>query len=583
MARRAKMRVEIFSIGFGKPIYSWEKNGVKWQICFLPFGGYVKIAGMEKNENDERSNTDDGFYEKSPIDRIKVAVMGPAVNIVFAFLIFTGIWIMGGRTKSFSEFTKTIGWVDPDSKLANFNVRAGDTISNYNNKHFNGFKDLLYNGVMNDQSIDIEGNNIDYINGTKSLYKHNLEPYHMPGMVRGIQTIGVISPASFLIFDGFNLKSNDKLPAISSGIEKGDRILWANGEFIFSLSQLNYIVNQNYAFMTVDRDGEQIQVKTARVLIGDLRIGDDIKDELSDWKWMLGIKSGIEDLYFIPYEVNELGYVVNKIAFIDDDMTEKSNALYGNLQNGDKILSIYGEKIDGGLSLLDKLREKKVLLVTQKTKQDESILWQNQDDYFEKSVNWSALQQVVSSIGTINFTKDTEGFKILNPITPITVEKFNKIVEEPLLVGDKNLKKEFLFLGASIRDNQVIYNPNPFLIFKDVVCETYNTIASLISGNLSPKWLSGPVGIVKVMHDGWSTGIKEALYWIGLISLNLGLMNLLPIPVLDGGLIGFSLFELVTKKKISQKIMAKIVFPFIVLLITFFVYVTYQDIVRLFL
>ena len=48
IARRQGMRVEVFAIGFGKAIYTWEWDGVKWQICALPFGGYVKIAGMQK-------------------------------------------------------------------------------------------------------------------------------------------------------------------------------------------------------------------------------------------------------------------------------------------------------------------------------------------------------------------------------------------------------------------------------------------------------------------------------------------------------------------------------------------------------
>ena len=48
MARRVGMRVESFGIGFGRPIVTWLHNGVKWNICWLPFGGYVKIAGMEK-------------------------------------------------------------------------------------------------------------------------------------------------------------------------------------------------------------------------------------------------------------------------------------------------------------------------------------------------------------------------------------------------------------------------------------------------------------------------------------------------------------------------------------------------------
>jgi regulator of sigma E protease len=73
MARRQGMKVEAFSIGFGKPIYSWEKNGVKWMIGILPFGGYVKIAGMSREGNLEPYEIPDGFYGKRPWQRIKVA------------------------------------------------------------------------------------------------------------------------------------------------------------------------------------------------------------------------------------------------------------------------------------------------------------------------------------------------------------------------------------------------------------------------------------------------------------------------------------------------------------------------------
>src|ERR1700720_3096977 len=84
MARRLGMRVETFSIGFGKPIYSWMRDGVRWQIGWLLFGGYVKIAGMDTSDQRDLYAVEDGFFGKRPLDRIKVAFMGPFVNIVFA-------------------------------------------------------------------------------------------------------------------------------------------------------------------------------------------------------------------------------------------------------------------------------------------------------------------------------------------------------------------------------------------------------------------------------------------------------------------------------------------------------------------
>jgi regulator of sigma E protease len=99
---------------------------------------------------------------------------------------------------------------------------------------------------------------------------------------------------------------------------------------------------------------------------------------------------------------------------------------------------------------------------------------------------------------------------------------------------------------------------------------------------LNPKYMSGPVGIVHVVHQSWMVGVKEALFWMGIISLNLGIVNLLPIPVLDGGHIMFSLLEMVRKRPLRSKTMERLVLPFIGLLIAFFIYITYQDIARLF-
>ena len=133
-----------------------------------------------------------------------------------------------------------------------------------------------------------------------------------------------------------------------------------------------------------------------------------------------------------------------------------------------------------------------------------------------------------------------------------------------------------------MQDERVNYNPSPIIQFKAVFSEIWDTLSALLTGALNPKWISGPIGIVQVVHDNWMVGIKEALFWLGAISLNLGMLNLLPIPVLDGGTILISLVELITGKRLSIKTMEKLILPFAILLITFFIFLTYQDLSRLF-
>ncbi len=132
------------------------------------------------------------------------------------------------------------------------------------------------------------------------------------------------------------------------------------------------------------------------------------------------------------------------------------------------------------------------------------------------------------------------------------------------------------------QDRKVIYNPKPGALFTNVAHEIWGTLQALLSGSLSPKYITGPVGIVHVVHSQSMVSFKEALFWIGAISLNLGILNLLPIPILDGGTILLSFFEMVTKKRVKPKTLEKVVVFFAILLVTFFVFLTYNDIIRVF-
>jgi regulator of sigma E protease len=598
VAKHVGMRVEVFSIGFGKPIHTWMRNGVKWQVCYLLFGGYVKIAGMEKEKGIDPHQIKDGFYGKRPIDRIKVAIMGPLVNIVFAFLVFSMIWALGGREKRFQEFTNIIGWVEPGSQLLQNGVKPGDTITQYAGKKFNGFKDLIYGGIANSDSIDIQGNKVNYFTNQKEAYEYHLQSYPMPGYPKGVKTIGA-TPANFLVFSGFDSRLGQYSSAYNSGIREGDRVVWANGETVFSLLELNKIVNRGDAYLTIERKGSLLHVRVPRVSLNDLQINADQKDEFLDWKRALDITSVQEELFFIPYEVDVLGLVKGKFAYIDSDLPDETGsreyAIAGldiPLMTGDQILAVNGRPVSNGLEIFKELRTNKVLVVVDRVAGIEKVSWLDANKKFADSVNWKDLKDLTDGIGSSSNVREKGQLVLLNPIEPISIEQIQVMQQNSKegyvpqiassLKQDKKLSKRMI-LGLGISDKRVVYNPSPVKIFEDVILETVHTISSLVTGSISPKWLSGPVGIVSVMQQGLGIGYKEALYWMGLISLNLGLVNLLPIPVLDGGHITFSLWEMITRRRISSKVLEKIVLPFVVLMIAFFIYVTFQDIIKLFM
>ena len=611
VAIKTGMKVEAFGIGFGKPIFTWERKGVKWHICMLPFGGYVRIAGMQKEGALEPSEIPDGFFGKSPWKRIQVALAGPVVNIAFAFIVFVGLWMLGGMNQPYSEHTRRIGWIDPQSALYLQGVRPGDVIEKYDGRDFGGLKDLMIASVMQGKETRIEGYTIDYDSGDKTQFDYTLKKYSDPLQKKEkLQTIGVKAPAQYLIFDE---KSSPKgSPIIESGIQSGDRLLWADGEILFSYPQLTTIVNGSTAFLTVQRGDQIFQTKVPRVHIDDLKMSSYERAEIDDWQHETGIKGRLQDLSFVPYTLSPDCLVESRLNFIvkEDQIRSFEQcercALFNPLQEGDRILAVDGLSVKNSYDLLERLQKRHVLLIVERDPAiASSVDWQEADRQFDQ-LNLSDLHAVVGAIGTNQSIPSAGNLVLLSPIEPRSYADMAISSEEKSALAKQNeqqirqveeikdpqqkietleqleLQQRRLVLGANLHDRQVAYNPNPIQQFSEVMGDTWRTMASLFTGQLNAKYMSGPVGIVQVVQNSWSYGFKAVLFWMAVISLNLGVANLLPLPVLDGGHILFSCIEMVTKKPIPSKTMERLIIPFVGLLIALFIFITFHDISRLF-
>lgn len=610
MARRVKMTVEAFGIGFGKPIYTWKRNGVDWNLNILPFGGYVRIAGMEKKGHLEPYQIPDGFYGKKPWDRIKVALMGPLVNIVFALFAFTIIWSSGGREKPFSEYTHLVGWVDPKSDLYKKGLRPGDEISQLHGHRFEGFTDLVYASILNESKEDLNVLKVNYEKKTKIPLALSIDPtQELKGVQRDTKTVGMISPAVYLIFEpeknttGFSRQS----PMENSGIEPKDRIVSADGQLVFSSKQLNDIINQPVTLVTVKRGDQTFVTRMPRLKVSDLRLTSEERAELDDWDHAAGLKEKVTQLHFIPYNVTYDCLVEKPLAYIDDDSDEHrfadlaQGSLETPLQKGDQILAVDGFPVKDAVDLFSKIQTRHVHIIVERGLNWNPVSWKQADAQFASNIHWKDLERLTQSIGTSEQLTHAGNLYMLNPVTPVLKKDIPLSPEEQAFANaqlkeieklkDPNQKaaalqwleanQKKLILGIYLRDQKVTYNPSPLVLFADVFKQTWRTIANLFSGELNPKWMSGPVGIVQIIHYGWTTGVKEALFWMAVISLNLGILNLFPIPVLDGGHICFSLFESITKKRLKAKTMERMIIPFVVIMVGFFIYLTYNDIVRL--
>ncbi|HRT69241.1 MAG TPA: site-2 protease family protein, partial [Bacilli bacterium] len=108
-----------------------------------------------------------------------------------------------------------------------------------------------------------------------------------------------------------------------------------------------------------------------------------------------------------------------------------------------------------------------------------------------------------------------------------------------------------------------------------------DTFDLLFSGDVGIQNLSGPVGIFSLTKNVASQGIAPILNLTGLLSVNIGLLNLLPIPALDGGRLLFLAYEAITKKKPNQKVEVALITITMLLLFGLMIVVTFGDILRL--
>jgi regulator of sigma E protease len=606
VGRREKMEVEVFSIGFGKPFFKWMRKGVQWQVCWVPFGGFVKFKGMDKEHGKEVHEIEGGFFQKTPLSRIKVALAGPIVNFIVAFIFFTIIWVCGGRQMSFQESTHVVGFVKPQSKLYELGIRPGDVISKVNGQSLTNFQDIIQAAVTSPDDVTIEGYSLKETEKKpfKLNYKINIDPNEPKKTLERIQSI---LPARYLIYDAekkFPIKI-DHLPIQKAGIQNNDRVLWVDGSMVYSQEELQSILTEKAALLTIQRKEKIFVVKVPKLFVEDYYLNEKDKNEIEDWSFEQKLNKSLSKVYFIPCTLSISGVIESKLQPIDGNPPLFNE---GQLEIGDRILAVDGKGCNNAYEILSALQTRKHLIVVQRNHQllNKSTSKEDEDEVFESTLQKEDVLALVNQIGTTNQKNHLNDLHLLKPIEAVTIEqmvlqsdKAEELSQEIkmqktkiLRISNYEKRSEMLnlfekglhqpLLGLMLKDRMVDYNPNPVTSFMKVFQDSFKTLKALITGQTSPKWMSGPVGIFQVMHTGFSIGIKQGLFWMATISLALGFSNLIPIPPLDGGHVIFSIYELASRKRITSKMMQKITLPFFILLISLLIFVTFQDLSRLF-
>ena len=119
--------------------------------------------------------------------------------------------------------------------------------------------------------------------------------------------------------------------------------------------------------------------------------------------------------------------------------------------------------------------------------------------------------------------------------------------------------------------------------YQENCCQTNIFLGKLVTGKMSAKMIGGPVQIANITYKVADFGIGYFLYLFSLIGLSLAVINILPVPVLDGGILVFLIYEMIRGKPASEKVQLAAQYVGLGLLLFLIIFVTYNDIMRLIL
>jgi len=524
VARLCGVRVEVFSLGFGKKILSYKWHDTVYCISLIPLGGYVKMfgeMGSQKIETEDDKKV--SYSHKNPWQRIAIVLAGPLMNFFFAFLVFGYIAQTGEQTKA-----PVVGEITTGSAAEKFGFKAGDRIVNVNGanvRSYEDFQDLLNQNKNANVSVVVKGAdtavrsieaevgvtenpNIFSLQDTLGRID-GLEPYAKSA------TVGVL-PDSV---------------AEKIGLRTGDLITEVNSQSVRQWSDL--------AALIAAAQGADLKVKVTRESAA---TGEAATTEKSE-ELSLELTATAVQMAKVTDPAN---FGVESTELYLDQIVKDSPAAKAELQRFDRLISINNSPI---------------------TK------WEDVSNTIRSFDGREALDILIRRDGT----------EILKKITPQVTE---------LTTAFGGLEKRYTigimpYLIFAEPEMTVVKAGSVFESMAkgmertiDISVMTVMSFVKLFQGQVSVKNVGGMLSIGKAAKDSYQMGEQAFLVTMGILSVSLFILNLLPIPVLDGGHLVFYIIELVKGSPLSLKKMEIAQQVGLVLLLGLMILAQYNDIMK---
>ncbi|MEK7466253.1 MAG: RIP metalloprotease RseP [Planctomycetota bacterium] len=573
------VRCPVFSIWMGPRIWGVKRGETDYRISLLPLGGYVMMAGENP---DERTGAPDELTSKGVFARFQIFVAGTAMNFIWAFPIMILSFLVGKEVAA-----PVVGDVRPDTSTWESELQAGDELVSIGGTPVRAFEDYVKEIVRRPKGEKLE---VEFRRAGTAM-KTSVT-------VGTAMTIGM-SPVSTVVAE----VEKDKAGA-NSGLRKGDEFVTIDGIPVFDANEISDLIDRNagkgLAVVVRDKAGASRNLT--------------ITPALGEEKWVLGI--GRETTPAV------IGVV-----------RPNSPGAKAGLKAGDEIATIAGEAVTsfGVLTQIVRPRGGQTVTVTWKRGTEAmsaEILIGSQGGrgflgVMPEPSNRLAIVPADSSLARAGLQPGdrvlTVNGKELKIVAIPSADDRKRAVKSEIYLsldqvemearagkgepfkfsvkrGDQSLAVDVTPLKKADGDLSIRLQHKTIMLRSgfgeaiqrgsaeaiDVFVLTGQMLRKLVVREEEASNLSGPVGIVSAAYKSATEGFGNLLWLLGMISMNLAVINLLPIPVLDGGHIFFLLIEKVRGKPVPPRVQGYAAAGGALLLLSLMLFVTWHDIARMF-
>lgn len=308
-AKLNKVKVEVFSWGYGKRLFGIKKGDTDYRVSLFPLGGFVKFSG-EETIGLERPLAPYDFLAKRRWQRFIIIFMGPLMNTVLAVVLFAFINLVGVTVPEYQNQAPVIGWIEPGSPADQANLQIDDEILSINRRRTKIWSEVeLAVGTKPEKLITLDVKRDDEVLAVELMTEKRTR-YEMgyAGFFGKILTqTGVVIPGS---------------PAEKGGMKPNDVILAINGELVYFYQFLEIIEKNagNELVFLIDREGTTQTLRITPRLegkVGKIGIGPVPKSIIKKYGLFAAVHQGFKESIKLTFLV---------INFLKDLITGQASA-----------------------------------------------------------------------------------------------------------------------------------------------------------------------------------------------------------------------------------------------------------------